>query len=82
MYTAEKPPDTKIVNPVLRQFSVMVCTLANSINACQGVLFSSDLFSSDYQGADEARSECFVKKKERFREQENEGEHAGQRVYT
>lgn len=58
MYTAVKPPNTKIVNPVLRQFSVVVCILANSINACQGVLFSSD-----YQGVDEARSECFVKKK-------------------
>lgn len=63
MYTAVKPPDTKIVNPVLGQFSVVVCTLANSINACQGVLFFSDLFSSDYQGVDEARSKYFIKRR-------------------
>lgn len=53
MYTAVKPPDTEILNPVLRQFYVVVCTLANSINACKGVLFSSDLgalLRPDYQG--------------------------------
>lgn len=84
MYTAVKPPDTKIVNPVLRQFSVVVCTLANSINVCQGVLFSSDLHAPlrpDSQGVCGWGEEWMFCQKGRFREQENEREHAGQRVY-
>lgn len=69
MYIAVEPPDTKIVNPVLGQFSVVVCTLANSISACQGVLFSSDLYMPLWgqtirESVNEVRSECFVRKED------------------